>query len=980
MAEKIVIAELEIDTKALQKTNADLIKSISILREEQKSLKKETNNLTEATDEQTEAYSENDAELKSLSTTYNKNKKVLAENTTGVKNLNKELTKENKSILDARDNNKKLISVRNQLNASNEDHKSAIDEINKKLDENNAFMTENKSGIEQMKDGIGGYEEAITNALGKIEIFGVNLGDLSNKTFQFRNKLVFLKEQLRATNTSQDALNKSTKTQILLQKVLGKGLSKSAKSLKIFKLALISTGVGALIVLLGSLVSFLSTTQEGMNSVKRATTPLKIVFKSVGGEFQKFGKSLVERVAEMTKKITEFGESTKKAFSDPKTAILKFSDTLKTKVSDTVDKLKDKFNNLGESSIDLQGAWDNINDRITNAGKRMEENAKITKAFLKEAYERGEQIADIQIKLSSSQADFITNVSDLKVEYKALNKLAEDQTQTLLDREEAAEKSIGTLAEINKLQKERTALEVNLLELQFKSNDTSDEDRVILAKKLAEQNEADAQRLEAETTQQNKLNGIRKEANAKAVNLRKKRQELEFKTLNEELALFIAIQRNKDQSAEERILFEQDLSDQRIAILDKEYEYGRISKQKYEEQKLTILYESSRKQAEISIANLEFELQNNQASLDDKLLKENLTNEQILTARVSSLDVINNIELEKLQEQYDAKLLSQEQFDLLKLQQENEYQQSIKDLSDEYRLLKEEEDLASREKEKERDTLDFENRFAALEGNLFGQLELRRENLELQKAIELENAETLGADLSAIKKKYAEIEKAIELQKETFKLDAASKTFASIASIAGEQTAIGKAAAIAETSINTYKAAQQAYTAMAGIPVFGPTLGVVAATAAVAGGLANVKKIIGIETPKPKTKAEKGALFNIGGNRHTQGGTKFYGEDGTSFEAERGEILGVMNRNAASLFMEFNDKYRSGGTSKRQNVFASGGAVQRQRQITDNVIDYDLLAEKIAEANMSLPAPIVGVTDIIDESVAYNNVVELADL
>ena len=91
-------------------------------------------------------------------------------------------------------------------------------------------------------------------------------------------------------------------------------------------------------------------------------------------------------------------------------------------------------------------------------------------------------------------------------------------------------------------------------------------------------------------------------------------------------------------------MFEQDLSDQRIAILDKEYEYGRISKQKYEEQKLTILYESSRKQAEISIANLEFELQNNQASLDDKLLKENLTNEQILTARVSSLDVINNIE------------------------------------------------------------------------------------------------------------------------------------------------------------------------------------------------------------------------------------------------------------------------------------------------------------------------------------------------
>lgn len=54
---------------------------------------------------------------------------------------------------------------------------------------------------------------------------------------------------------------------------------------------------------------------------------------------------------------------------------------------------------------------------------------------------------------------------------------------------------------------------------------------------------------------------------------------------------------------------------------------------------------------------------------------------------------------------------------------------------------------------------------------------------------------------------------------------------------------IGKAAAIGETIINTYKAAQLAYAALAGIPIVGPALGVAAAAAAVASGLARVSAI-----------------------------------------------------------------------------------------------------------------------------------------
>lgn len=59
----------------------------------------------------------------------------------------------------------------------------------------------------------------------------------------------------------------------------------------------------------------------------------------------------------------------------------------------------------------------------------------------------------------------------------------------------------------------------------------------------------------------------------------------------------------------------------------------------------------------------------------------------------------------------------------------------------------------------------------------------------------------------------------------------------------GQGNALYKAAAITQTTIDTYKAAQGAYAALAGIPVVGPALGVAAAAAAITAGLSTVSKI-----------------------------------------------------------------------------------------------------------------------------------------
>lgn len=100
----------------------------------------------------------------------------------------------------------------------------------------------------------------------------------------------------------------------------------------------------------------------------------------------------------------------------------------------------------------------------------------------------------------------------------------------------------------------------------------------------------------------------------------------------------------------------------------------------------------------------------------------------------------------------------------------------------------------------------------------------------------------------AERRKKAEEERAIEIQNEKLiknaKLDIASSVLGSMTTILGEETAAGKAAAVAQATINTYQAANAAYSSMAGIPIVGPALGAAAAVAAVIAGVANVKQIL----------------------------------------------------------------------------------------------------------------------------------------
>ena len=182
MADQIVIAELQINTKALQESNTKLIQQIAQLKAEQKDLQTSTNGLTTASEEQSRKFIENDAALKSLNTEYQNNKKVLAESQSGIAGLNQELDKESKSVFEATNQNAKLNIIKKQITTTTQEGRDAIEEINAKIDKNTEFIKANSSETEKQKMNIGNYKDSMKGALAELNPFNGGLSEFIGRS------------------------------------------------------------------------------------------------------------------------------------------------------------------------------------------------------------------------------------------------------------------------------------------------------------------------------------------------------------------------------------------------------------------------------------------------------------------------------------------------------------------------------------------------------------------------------------------------------------------------------------------------------------------------------------------------------------------------------------------------------------------------------------------------------------------------------
>lgn len=92
-------------------------------------------------------------------------------------------------------------------------------------------------------------------------------------------------------------------------------------------------------------------------------------------------------------------------------------------------------------------------------------------------------------------------------------------------------------------------------------------------------------------------------------------------------------------------------------------------------------------------------------------------------------------------------------------------------------------------------------------------------------------------------------EKDLKKQQAAAAKEQALSTLNTLGEMMGEGSAMAKASAVADTTMNTYKAAMGAYSSLAPIPIVGPALGAAAAGIAVGAGVLNVKKILSTKAP-----------------------------------------------------------------------------------------------------------------------------------
>jgi len=391
-----------------------------------------------------------------------------------------------------------------------------------------------------------------------------------------------------------------------------------------------------------------------------------------------------------------------------------------------------------------------------------------------------------------------------------------------------------------------------------------------------------------------------------------KARELADKAIAEQeaqLKLFLEQQGVRKKSYEEQLSIIEETYRRELEILEANLKNRNLTETEAEAERLRLLNQKLNDRNDLiteqAHRELDIYIQNHKSKIDAELF----FSDESLRIEQERLDGI----LEKQKEFYD------QQLELGKINQQ-EYNDEINRINEENRIAVEEAEKLRDEARKEKEIIDLENKREIDEAKFKDDFDLQLTRLEQQRLAEIENAKKTGADIELINKKFAVAEVAIKKQAELNKLELTANIFGQIQGLLKEGTAVSKILGIAQATIDTYIGANKA---LATLP---PPFGAIQAGVTITTGLGNVAKISGV-------KFEKGGVIDIGGKRHSAGGTKFFGEDGTAFEAEKGEKMFILNRRASvalqPLLSHINESYGGIPLSKSSTYLQAGGEVLR---------------------------------------------------
>lgn len=231
----------------------------------------------------------------------------------------------------------------------------------------------------------------------------------------------------------------------------------ASKAMKVFKVALASTGVGAIVVAFGSLVTFLTSTQRGMDKVSKATAALGATFDVIRDRISTVGEAfsllfsgkpgeafdkLKESVSGLTEEIVE---ETKQAYN-LKDALLDLRDTEISLIASTAERRKE----IAKARLEAEDETKTYTERVQALDRAAQLENEILNEQLEIAKERARITAE-QVGLGESLTE------DLRAREEAQARVFELEERSLL-----LQKSLSTRR--NALVRQEQAEQQKLLE------------------------------------------------------------------------------------------------------------------------------------------------------------------------------------------------------------------------------------------------------------------------------------------------------------------------------------------------------------------------------------------------------------------------------------------------------------------------------------------------------------------------------------
>ncbi|UAB85691.1 hypothetical protein INR75_06665 [Zunongwangia sp. SCSIO 43204] len=872
MADKIQVFKLDIDIDSVIQSASAFKTQADVIRGKLKQLK-------DAGDTGSETYVRLKGQLDNVNAEYRTYQREVTK-------LTSIQGKEIKTVQEAR-NALSVVSSQwakqAQLYGANSD---AADKLAKKKLELTERLKTLESQTGDNTRNVGNYAEGMGEALKQSTLYGQAQQKLNAVMAVAKPIYNALKNEVNGMKAAYQKAKAEVAAYSGVQKAAAITTGITNVALKAFKIALIATGIGAIVVLLGSLVAWFTKTQTGIDLVNKVLAGLGAAFDVVIDRVAKFGGGIVKLLS----------GDWKGGLADMKDSFAGVGDEIlrETKLA---AQLEAELQKLQRQEIAVKVARSEINKQIKEQNKIAEDTTK--------TFEERQKAINKAISLEQEQ---------IKIENDLANNQLKNALQLSGSYEENADKIEGVRQAFIDAQGDAQVFQDKLLQIGFSNTLVEDVEKIGDA--IINNNNAIAASEEKLTTLTNKRNTI--EDQFEADRQRRAKQELDRRkratdALIAEQEAQLKLYEENNRFEKDQLKVKEETAKQELDILKSKLDAQKLSQTEYNAEVKAIEndlieYREQKRQEELERRQA-FEDQRRQ--LEEQIRLENTENELERAELQAEMDFEKHVaDLENMQ------LREEEKTELLTLLTEQREQAitAIREQFEQKRISDFQKLMDKEIKIREKNAQQAANIATQLTGILTGLL-----------------GDSLAAKLASIA-----IDAAIQAGMVAITTEGAKAQNLALAAAPGPPANIPLLITAAAQNLTLQAQSSAAITK-------------ILASAA----------IQGVGTIAQSAKFEKGGFMKIGGKRHSGGGTKFVGEDGTTFEAEQGELIGVINRNAAFMVEQLNSQYPAGGAIKMQNYLAAGGIVTRNTGSTTNIskmeIDYDLLARKIgAELGVEL--------------------------